>query len=135
VLAGKAIGPPPESAARLRSPVFEDELAVKQAIVAKTPVADFTLEHEVRLASPEANGGLTFRGTKAADGSLQGYREVAGAELWGPLLEDGRRGVVQRPHNEIWQTLADLQRLRDPQRPHPRRGASAAEVSAWGFAA
>jgi putative heme-binding domain-containing protein len=121
VLAGRAIEPPPESAPPLWKPVdvagpngasvstpLAGQALAATAPLADNPLADFMIEYEVRLADARSSGGLSFRSTKSADGSLHGYRAVAGAEMWGALVDDGGRGTIQKPKFEIWHTLADL---------------------------
>jgi putative heme-binding domain-containing protein len=123
VLAGQAIEPPPESAPPLWKTIEVTEATgagdsttaappspsrPATAPLTDAPASDFMLEYEIRLADPTTSCGLSFRASKAADGSLHGYRCVAGAEMWGALVDDGGRGTIQKPKFEIWHTLADL---------------------------
>lgn len=118
VMAGQAIDPPAENAPPLWKPIdvtnpggptdSTAQHATAMAPLTDAPLADFMIEYEIRLADPRASGGLEFRATKAADGSLHGDRAVAGAEMWGALVDDGGRGTIQKPKFEIWHTLADL---------------------------
>jgi putative heme-binding domain-containing protein len=72
-------------------------------LVSKGEYADFVLEFDVKLLT--GNSGLQFRAEPAAPYVLTGYQADIGQSYWGALYEEGGRGMLAQPANEIWTSI------------------------------
>ncbi|MFN0205232.1 MAG: family 16 glycoside hydrolase [Planctomycetota bacterium] len=76
----------------------------------ETPFSNFIIEFDVMLL--EGNSGLQFRALRAPKEynlphALLGYQADVGESYWGSLYEEGGRGMLAQPANEIWSSIID----------------------------
>jgi putative heme-binding domain-containing protein len=87
---------------------FAQGLPESRFLAYDTPYSNFCVEFDVLLR--DGNSGMQFRSARPPKNlnlshALLGYQADVGQSYWGMLYEEGGRGILAQPANEIWSSI------------------------------